>query len=305
MKGTALLTVFALLCAATVLYLRHPAHQIAAKAAPAEARVTRSGGAGAPAPVPLEGTADRGLPEDPDGAFGRAHPLAVFRDAASNHPAGVDPMIVFALEDFSDEQIAAYNELHVIPFNPAVGKLCESIPDPQLPDQDLAFSRCETLRQQQPHPYTQLADSDLETLAETDPVAAELLGMRVIGDDAARNRWYLRAAALSGKSGPIMALANRRYNATQIYKRNAEGKLVLVEDMDGVRYRAVLETIAAKMGDPRANPDYWRAVLSRQNGSGTEPETVARQALELMEQMARIQRDVTGSTQMWELIHAA
>ncbi len=235
---------------------------------------------------------------------GIAHPLAVFRDAASQHPAGVDPMIVLALENFSDAQIAAYNELHVIPFNPAVGKLCDQTPDPQLPGMGFEIERCETVRERPPHPYHQLVDEALQTLAETDAAAALIMGMRVVGDDAARNRWYLRAAALSGKSGPIMALANRRYASARAYKHSAEGRLELVDNVENVRYRAVLETIAGRMGDPRANPTYWRSLLRQQPGEDASAESVQKEALEIMGQMARVQRDITGSTQMWELINA-
>ena len=167
---------------------------------------------------------DRQVGSNESSRVGKAHPLTVFRDAATQHPAGVDPMIVFGLEDFSDEQIAAYNELHVIPFNPAVGKLCDQTPDPQFPGMDFEIERCETVRERPSHPYTQLDDEALQALAETDAAAALVLGMRVVGDDEARNRWYLRASALSGKSGPIMALANRRYASAQSYKHSAEGQ---------------------------------------------------------------------------------
>ncbi len=238
---------------------------------------------------------------------GTAHPLAVFRDAPSQHPAGVDPMIVLALENFSDAQIAAYNELHVIPFNPPVGKLCDQTPDPQLPGMGFEIERCETVRERPLHPYHQLDDEALQTLAETDAAAALVMGMRVVGDDAARNRWYLRAAALSGKSGPIMALANRRYASARAYKHSAEGRLELVDDVENVRYRAVLETIAGRMGDPRANPTYWQSLLSQQtaeSASGDRAASVQKDALEIMGRMARVQRDITGSTQMWELINA-
>lgn len=234
-----------------------------------------------------------------------ASPLAAFREAATQHPAGVDPMIVFGLENFSDEQIAAYNELHVIPFNPAVGKLCDQMPDPQFPGTDFEIERCETVRERPSHPYTQLDDEALQTLAESDAAAALVMGMRVVGDDETRNRWYLRAAALSGKSGPIMALANRRYASVQSYKHSAEGRLGLVGDVESVRYRAVLETIAGRMGDPRANPTHWRTLLIQQTGEAASTDAVERDALAIMKQMARIQRDITGSTQMWELINAA
>ena len=201
-----------------------------------------------------------------------------------------------------------------------MGKLCDQTPDPQLPGMGFEIERCETVRERPPHPYHQLDDEALQTLAETDAAAALVMGMRVVGDDAARNRWYLRAAALSGKSGPIMALANRRYASARAYKHSAEGRLELVDDFENVRYRAVLETIAGRMGDPRANPTHWRSLPSQRSGedasadgadsaasveSATSVENVIEEALEIMGQMARVQRDITGSTQMWELINAA
>jgi len=303
MKKPALTIVLAVLCALAFGYLVR-----STTPAPGSARL-------AGAPPSADAAAPAGPPPRPDFATPRAsrlappgpspHPLAAFRDAALAHPAGVDPMIVFALEEFSDEQIAAYNELHVLPFNPAVGKHCDSAPDLRFPDRQQEVQRCETVRERPPHPYTQLSDADLEALAETDAAAAVILGMRVVGDDDERNRWYLRAAALSGKSGPILALANRRYATVQTYKRNAEGRLVAIDDVAGVRYRAVLETIAGRMGDPRANPEYWLSVLAGFGDADANAQAVARESVALMSQMAEIQRAITGSTQMWELIHAA
>ena len=304
MKRPALTAVVGALCAAALIHLVRstpdapenvpvagvpPAHVGAGSARPG----WQPDVAGTDAPAAAAG-----------GAAADANPLAAFRNAAASHPAGVDPMIVFALEEFSDEQIAAYNELHVIPFNPAIGKLCESLPDHRFPDRQQDVQSCETVRERPPHPYTQLSDADLQALAETDAAAAVILGMRVVGDEQERNRWYLRAAALSGKSGPILALANRRYGSVQTYKRNAEGRLVAIDDVEGVRYRAVLETIADRMGDPRANPEYWLSVLAGFGDAGGDPSTVARESVAIMSQMAEIQRATTGSTQMWELIHA-
>lgn len=302
MNKPALITVLAALCVALGYVALSTPDVSESPPLAADPRLPEAAGSADPPRNP--GLASEDVPPRAVPLAPATHPLAVFREAATRHPAGVDPMIVFALEQFSDEQIAAYNELHVIPFNPAVGKLCESVPDDRFPDRDQEVRRCETVRERPPHPYTQLADADLEALAETDPAAAVIRGMRVAGKDEERNRWYLRAAALSGKSGPILALANRRYSTVQTYKRNAEGRLVAIDDVDGVRYRAVLESIAARMGDPRANPDYWLSVLTGFGGAAADLRAVERESLAIMSQMAEIQREITGSTQMWELIHA-
>lgn len=233
------------------------------------------------------------------------NPLSAFKNAVVDHPAGVDPMIVFALEEFSDEQVAAYNDLHVIPYNRAVGKECEETVDLTLESiaPNSPISQCRTVREHLPHPYMEIPIESLEELAEFDAAAANIMALRVAGDSEARNEWYLRAAALSGKTGPILELANRRYGSTTTYKKNAEGKLEVVASLPALKYRAVLETIAAKLGDPRANPSLWRDRIVAEAGP-EELDSVEGQVLATMNEMAVIQRDVTGSTQVQEAIDA-
>ena len=213
-----------------------------------------------------------------------------------------DPMLVMALGEFTDEEIDAYNELHVLPFNRAVGKDCEELPDPQFSD---GFVKtCKTVRERPPHPYNELPDADLHFLAVHDAVAALLLGRRAT-DEEERLYWYLRAVALAEKSGPLLALAERRYGSG--YRLQAlDGKMVPVAQTDAMIKRLALETVAGKLGDPRANPRRWRRSLLETAGDGSAAALDRAHALttEFLDHMAQIQRQVTGSVQVQEIIDA-
>lgn len=214
----------------------------------------------------------------------RDHPLAGFRNAAIDHPAGVDPMIVFATDEFTDAQIAAYDELHVIPFNRAIRKDCATQPDPQFPGQTgFEMTTCHWLRERPEHPYTQLSDEALAELAQTDAAAANVLARRTI-DPQTRYRLYLRTAALSGKSGPLLELANVEYPSVVEFGNAMAGEPRLIWQKKRLEERAALEVVAARMGDPRANPELWMGRVSEVIGDEgiSRVETEAQRALEAM-----------------------
>lgn len=216
---------------------------------------------------------------------------------------GFDPMLVTGLGRFTEEEIARYNRLHVLPFNPAVGRDCEDRPDPDFPGR--SYSRCTTVREHPAHPYGELDDEALLSLAEHDAVAALMLGRRVAREDE-RLYWYLRAAALSEKSGPLMALAEQRYS-TGIDLRLVDGKLRRVPRPDRIVTRVALDTVAGRMGDPRANPERWRELL-RSIAPRRFPTYLAQAdalVAEFLGTMARTQREITGSVQIQEIIDNA
>ena len=223
---------------------------------------------------------------------------------AIKHRLGVtyDPMLVMGLGDFTDAEIDAYNELHVLPFNPAVGEDCRELPDPQFPGQD--FQTCKTLRERPEHPYNDLADEDLRYLAVHEPVASLLLGRRALAEEE-RLYWHLRAAALAEKSGPLLALAERRYGSAYGLQAVA-GQVTPVAQPEAMITRLALETVAGKLGDPRANPQRWREALLRAAGEQSA-EALARAdglVMEFLTSMADAQRRVTGSVQIQEIIDA-
>jgi len=208
-----------------------------------------------------------------------------------------------ALGNFSDEEIARYNELHILPFNKAVGEECEELPHPNFTDR--TYTVCKTIRQFPEHPYAQLDSEALLELAVDDAVAALMLGRRV-RQEQERLAWYLRAAALSGKSGPLMSLAENRYNAVYQLK-NVDGELRPVAQPDSIAVRIALDTVAEKMGDPRANPARWQQAL--RTAVADDPEKYLAHARDLtrqfLESMAQTQREITGSIQIQEIIDNA
>lgn len=213
-----------------------------------------------------------------------------------------DPMLVMALGDFSDAEIDAYNELHVLPFNRAVDNDCQELPDPEFADQ--FYTTCKTVREYPEHPYHDLAAQELRLLAVHDAVAALVLGRRTLGEEE-RLYWYLRAAALSEKTGPLMALAERRYGSA--FKLQAvDGQVAQVPQPDAMIKRLALETVAGKLGDPRANPERWRRSLLETAGDESASAMARADALvtEFLENMADAQRRVTGSVQVQGVIDA-
>ncbi len=236
------------------------------------------------------------------GSSGSPHQSVNFQSVQERFGVSFDPMLVMALGEFTDEEIQAYDALHVLPFNRALGSDCYELSDPQLPLQ--TFETCRTVRERPEHPYNDLADADLRDLAVHDAVAALLLGRRS-GSEAQRLQWHLRAAALAEKSGPLMALAQRRYGSPFELKR-VGSQLQRVPRRDVMVTRLALELVARRLGDPRANPDRWRSLLLRDADLETQ-DAISKaddMARRFMDQMAEAQRQITGSVQMRELIDA-
>lgn len=214
-----------------------------------------------------------------------------------------DPMLVMALGDFSDEEVARYNDLHILPFNKAVDRDCEEQPHPNFVDR--TYTVCKTVREFSEHPYTELDTEALLELAVHDEVAALFLGRRVKQEEE-RLYWYLRAAALSEKSGPLMALAANRYSSVHTLKP-VDGQLRAVEQLDNIAMRIALDTVARKMGDPRANPEQWQLKLHDVAAGKADAYLAQADALvaEFLTTMAQTQREITGSIQMQEIIDNA
>ena len=72
--------------------------------------------------------------------------------------------------------------------------------------------------------------------------------------------------------------------------------------------RAVLERVAATLGDPRANPELWDTYVDELVASPEQKEqffqTIKDASQAALDSMIEIQRDVTGSTHVWGLTDA-
>ena len=221
----------------------------------------------------------------------------------------IDPMLVRWNGEggFTAEEIAAFNKLHVVPFNPKIAQECGpnqprqrfdregSIPDDLIEGCTEHFAYPE-------HPYASLSLEDLMSMAETDAVAA-VFAARHSDVQEERIGLALHAAALSEKSGPILEMATREFGSVETV---IDGKDA-VSSFDAVQ-RIIFEKVAEILRDPRANPDEWTHYI---DGIAVTPEekqalleAIDRRAKQVLESMADIQRDLTGSTHIRELIDA-
>ena len=223
-----------------------------------------------------------------------------------------DPMLMrkhLWASSLNPEEIAAFNKLHVLPFNAKVGENCEpvQIDVEGVPAEHSIIEGCHSVMQLPEHPYTHLPLDQLIDLAETNAEAA-VLASRNSEDENLKVSLALRASALSGKSGPLLELATKRFCCPYLTAENAEAAGIDFS-VDEVVTRIVLEGIAQKLGDPRARPELWKQIVTDSEHLTTEQAAeilrVAQEAqASSMKNMAEIQAEISGSSQIWELINA-
>ena len=200
--------------------------------------------------------------------------------------------------EYSDKEIEAFNALHVVRLNPVVQQECKLIENKFFPNE---FNEsCKPVRMYPDHPYSELEIKELEELAWNDAEAAVFASQKAERVDD-RVAFAFRAAALSGKSGPLMTVAAKEFVSLSEVKEGREVPLVR-----NIVSRIVLERIAQKLGDPRANPTKAQQHIGQLTNTEAQREEIlrvvedaTRAALEIM---AEIQQGITGSTQMQELL---
>jgi hypothetical protein len=184
-----------------------------------------------------------------------------------------DPMIrsdLFAFLDsfeFSDQEIAAYNALHVIPFNPVAEKVCTSSNKGAGTNEgsvDGTVTEC-TFQLQFLEPFLTVPDEELVDLAQNDPLAAAVLARRA-SEEGEQFIWITQAIALSGKSGPALWMAEHKYVSTAQIVATGES----VPLYDSIIKRYSLESIAFELGDPRANPKKYEAIIEASFGKDSD-----------------------------------
>lgn len=213
----------------------------------------------------------------------------------------------------NNSEIAAYDALHVIPWNKIVGQHCEekSLVDDMdnQEDRDALIAalaehglsdvqrKCGPVFQRHRHQYRELPIAELEALAETDAVAAFLMM-----EDGRLNHdnlgWSLRSAALSEKTGPLLKFAI----GISLTDGTMGGE---TERVDEVINALVAVRVAQKLGDPRANPQAYLDILDSFSTVPDDWETrVEHNVTQALKTMTDIQRDITGSVQVWEMTNA-
>ena len=215
------------------------------------------------------------------------------------------------ITDFSPEEIAAYNKLHVVAFNPSVGERCAL--DRFVISEEFGYEEpreyfaenCLPVFERPKHPYTDLSVEELRELVELNNDAeAAVFASRNASNDQERIGFAIQAAALSGKSGPLLKAS--RYIDTFVPSED----LSTDEVMNEIANVLIIEKIAALMGDPRALQDdsgYLNLLAER----GLSQEEIQRfqsaldeLARENLKAMGEMQRELTGATGILELTNA-
>jgi len=214
-----------------------------------------------------------------------------------------DPMIrsdlVGILEsyNFSDEEIAAYNKLHVVPFNPVAEKVCSQVNDGAGTNQtavDGSVTEC-IFQRQFLEPFSTVPDEHLIQLAVNDPLAAAVLARRV-NDEQDQFIWTAQAIALSGKSGPALWMAEYNYISDEIVDSTG----VRSPLYDSIIKRYSLESLAFDLGDPRANPKKYETLISSSFGDDSDQIREYAQTQILRDRINEIRRQAALPEIIWE-----
>ena len=221
---------------------------------------------------------------------------------------GKDPMLLRISRDYTPQEIAAFNQLHVLPFNPQVGEDCgpETIFDPDVGQIDTYG--CTPVLEFPEHPYSELPTEELIALAETDAEAAVFASRRVQGVEE-QMRFAFRAAALSGKSGPIMELATSEFSPPDSIDQISNVSSSVRENyILDVTHRIILEQVAEALGDPRANSENWRKRIADFAKSAELQREVLdalnKRTKQVLGNLIEIERQTTGKSIVWEKINA-
>ena len=168
---------------------------------------------------------------------------------------GIDQMLLSAnfKIDYSEAEIAAFNKLHVVAFNPVTQEICHNV---ESEFSTTGFgTTCLGVNEFPDHPYESVEIDELIELAEADAAAAVFVSRKA---ETIKERigFALRAAALSGKSGPVLATAAKEFATPDSqYSGETHGRASDKTVPATVITRLILESVAQKMGDPRANPE--------------------------------------------------
>jgi len=216
-------------------------------------------------------------------------PKADFMTLARD-PEAHDVMLYHGGEP-SEDDVERYNAHHILPFNPIVDESCwtEKV---DMGTSIVDVERCRYQQQRPQHAYFNLSDEELVARAEYDEVAALVMAERSKADPDARRDWTLRAAALSGKSGPLMVFADSRIDEYLAPNPHSDGPATFFR-FDAMADRFVMNEIARRMGDPRARPDHWRSKIA-ENFDAEVLEELDSRVEATLQQMGAIQLQAKG-----------
>ena len=231
-----------------------------------------------------------------------------WNSVASRSGLGVDAMLLQlkVKAEYSPQEIAAYNKLHVIAFNPVTQEVCHEVENENYVTGFV--THCSGVREYPDHPYESMSVDELMGLAEADAAAAVFISKKAETVEE-RIGFAFRAAALSGKPGPLLATAVLDLGTRDSqFGGETHGQAADETVPTTVITRLILEIVAQELGDPRANPDEWKKYIDdfakTEEDRNAVLEAIQEGVRSAMEHMAETQREITGSTQMRELLDA-
>ena len=162
-----------------------------------------------------------------------------------------------------------------------------------------------TMKYERPkHPYTDLTVAELRELVELNNDAeAAVFASRHSTNVQEQIGFAIQAAALSGKSGPILK-ASLYVNNFGVSEDSS-----IEEVMGDIATVLIMKKMAALMGDPRVSQDDKDYYLLVRRGLSQEEiqsfqSTLDELALENLKKMGELQRESTGATSILELTNA-
>ena len=247
--------------------------------------------------------------QEPTIDLGDVDPASIDWKAVTNRIfPGIDQMLLRAnvKVDYSEAEIAAFNKLHVVEFNPTIQSVCNEEISKYTTTGFIEI--CHGVRAYPDHPYESMSVDELMDLAEADAAAAVFISKKAETVEE-RVGFALRAAALSGKPGPLLATAAKEFTTrSSQFGGKTHGQAAYETVPKTVITKLILESLAQKMGDPRANPDAWKKYIDdfakTEEDRNAVLEAIQNGVRSAMEHMAETQREITGSTQMRELLDA-
>jgi hypothetical protein len=224
----------------------------------------------------------------------------------ADSPRVYDPMLIrlASYGDYTEREIAAFNKLHVIEFNPKVGESCERVLSgiEGVGDEDGITEHCTPVLKYPPHPLASASLEKLQELSQTDAAAA-VFASRKSSDDNEAIGLAVRAVLLSGKPGPLTEVIERRFSDVFL-----PDDATYEEHLEKVGEAMLLDRLASKLGDPRIDLKRFDPWLEKQFDSDSDKQGflnyIERAASAEVKNLGEIQRDLTGATSILELTNA-
>lgn len=196
----------------------------------------------------------------------------------------------------SDEQaefVAGFEATNVEPYNPPT-TTCNDVVELGANGETVRKLVCESEYDLPRHPYYEWSSSDLATMAYSEPLAAQILGVRLADERPTESlNLLLHASALSSKVGPLLIAA---HNVFHPFRNDGSFK-----NNETANVHVALLSVARDMGTTHfgaEEPNYEgkpEVVIDQQR--------VEQIASELKRRLVETQTTVTGATSLKQLFN--